>query len=63
VVATSGIIRGTHPLPRSRPSAGPSLISQIYILDQHLKQVPAGEMGEMYVGGLGLARGYLTALI
>jgi amino acid adenylation domain-containing protein len=60
VVATSGIIRGDA-RPASEPPIGRAITNtQIYILDQHLKQVPAGEVGEMYIGGVGLARGYLN---
>jgi amino acid adenylation domain-containing protein len=32
---------------------------QIYLLDQHLQPVPIGFRGEMYIGGAGVARGYL----
>ena len=32
---------------------------QLYILDTHQQLVPIGVPGELYVGGMGLARGYL----
>lgn len=32
----------------------------VYLLDQHLELVPAGVPGEIYIGGPGLARGYLN---
>ena len=35
---------------------------QVYLLDQHRQLVPIGVPGEMYVGGAGLARGYLNRL-
>ena len=52
------------------PSAWPALPSigkpvsniQIYILDRHLEPVPIGAPGEIYIGGVGLARGYWSSL-
>eukprot|EP01088_Endostelium_zonatum_P016420 TRINITY_DN4427_c0_g1_i2.p1 TRINITY_DN4427_c0_g1~~TRINITY_DN4427_c0_g1_i2.p1 ORF type:complete len:860 (-),score=230.35 TRINITY_DN4427_c0_g1_i2:72-2651(-) len=33
---------------------------QLYIADQDLKLVPIGVFGELYIGGIGVARGYLN---
>jgi amino acid adenylation domain-containing protein len=56
VYSTCGVVeRGPAPVTIGRPVWG----TQTYVLDAWMRPVPAGVPGELYLGGAGLARGYL----
>src|SRR6185295_14588860 len=55
IYRTSAVSRGTREVPIGMPIAN----NTAYILDGNLQMVPAGVIGELYVGGEGVARGYL----
>ncbi|CAM5541492.1 Linear gramicidin synthase subunit B [Streptomyces afghaniensis] len=44
-----GVVPIGHPLPGMR----------VHVLDESMQPVPVGALGELYVGGIGVARGYV----
>jgi non-ribosomal peptide synthase protein (TIGR01720 family) len=57
---TEGTVVSTARKVREDGSIGRPIANvQVYVLDEQLEPVPVGVSGELYIGGEGLARGYL----
>lgn len=59
VVATSGVVRRTT-ADATLPNIGRAINNvDVHLLDAHLRPVSTGVVGEVWIGGAGVARGYL----
>ncbi|WP_198670662.1 non-ribosomal peptide synthetase [Oceanicella sp. SM1341] len=53
--ARIGPAEAAGPVPLGQPIAN----TELHVLDRHLRPVPAGVAGELWIGGIGLSPGYL----
>ncbi|WP_164003080.1 non-ribosomal peptide synthetase, partial [Pyxidicoccus caerfyrddinensis] len=51
--------RAVHGAPGRPTLGGPLANVQVYVLDERMQPVPTGVPGELFIGGAGVARGYL----
>ncbi|WKX74152.1 amino acid adenylation domain-containing protein [Streptomyces sp. XD-27] len=57
--ATRHLVRRPYDYRATPPIGGPMDNTTAHVLDDRLRPVPVGVPGELYIGGAGLARGYL----
>lgn len=53
-------LQAGEPAPAVLPIGRPVANARVYLLDTYLNLVPAGVPGELHIGGIGVAQGYLN---
>jgi acyl-coenzyme A synthetase/AMP-(fatty) acid ligase len=59
ICATLHDVPGAARGERVTPIGAPAANTRVFVLDARMRPVPIGVVGELYVGGVGVARGYL----
>ncbi|WP_227983815.1 non-ribosomal peptide synthetase [Nocardia spumae] len=61
VISTSYPVDHATPAGHTMPIGRPIHNTRVYVVDPHGQPVPEGVPGELWIGGVGVARGYLNA--
>ncbi|MCE3237594.1 MAG: hypothetical protein K0R24_575 [Gammaproteobacteria bacterium] len=60
ILSTMQLVSYKNKLSSILPIGRPIANTQVYVLNKYLKMSPVGVIGELFIGGVGLSRGYLN---